>query len=1739
MKKTFLFALSLVTSLFTWAQTSPYTGNEVAAGDFFLYNVESGLWLQNNDGRNTGDWNTRGAVGTYGFEFGFSEIEGGWQLDPKFGHNHSMNSSNFYLDTGDGVTAWTLEPKTVEGVSNAYTIKAGDQVLGLDENENIALGTDNKSTWQLVTRAERVAYLKANGSVENPVDATFLIMDPGFANENERANAWIWERDGGNVDSPRWYWCRRSYAIWNSNSFKISQVISEIPNGTYKLTVKGYYRDGSANDVMARRADGTERILGKYFINTDKAPFKSIIDGGSPTVIDGLFWAGNDELGYCPDNADAFNRIFQDYPENYLNEGVVSVVTAKSMTIGIEKLEKNPSDWLAWDDFRLTYMGSNIDIAAMQEALQKAIDNAKAWNTANTTAALATALDAAISGAEGMLTSEDEDELSAATAAVSDALAAAQAVNAATLKAYIELAQKYQVDVEAANTVLAEATAQDAINTALLKLQAAVKVGILGGAADIYTGVAPAAGDFYLFNIGTGMWLNQGSDWCTHAAVDQAGLLVTFEENGDGFIFRTPWGSFNNSPYTDTPANTVYTFQAVEGKEGVYNILESGRLLGWNPLGHTDGEKYWASISNTEGADPADPNFQWKVVSKADRDALLAAAKKDAPVDATYLINNPSLQRQPGYDMWDKEVNGGNGGARVDNKGGDRSPNFAWEYWNCDNFKFSQKIEGLTPGLYEVSVQGVWREGDGGNQARIVNEGGTLNQKAYLLANDEKALLPNIASCPDFVPGVATQASDKGNFPNWPAEVIEFFEYGAYKTSVKAFVGEDGVLTIGVAVDEKAEWGDWIVFDNFRLTYLGNNDDVNYDRAVNAIKDGQTYRLFTEQEGVKYYLDAAGKLVDTTKKAATFTFNAVKVTGTLYETGWNLGSKFTNPSLTNGSSGDVVQNGGINVGSNDRNDWERQVFFLNTEGKYAIRATNANSENWGANTYWDFVEFQELPAAGYSLNPSYVWEIEENVDNRPAAFAKTQEWGAKLQYIEGLVTDGNQYTSNAKDPSEGSYQALVDGDYTTFFHSTWHTSNDPQADHYLQAELPEAAQDFYFYFKKRSQNNNNRPTTIVVSGSNDGETFTDITTIAEGLPTGATPIDYMSAKVAAPEAYKYLRFAVPTTNNGAKTGDHVFFTFSEFYILPSNELTDAAAPLMVGDYTDLEDADIETINTLDEQINAAVTKLELAADLADLNAIADKLQAQVDATDTYTAEEGVAAAATTAISNIKDATYTTKDEINAAKADIVAAAKEFFGAITAKKSIDITDWFIVNPYPLTKDGWEGTNFGTASDGVCEYWNVSAGTFHQIINLPAGNYKLTAIALQRTDMEGIIYAGDNSVVIAQATTDEANNRGQAAAWFAAGNGVNEVEFTTEGGEIEIGLLADANNGDHWTVWQNFTLTMVGDEAPVVEPLELTLDVERYPGMGYSVTEASVDFTEAIAFLGVEELTDDMLTVVNPDGTEVASTSTDGWFNAEGVATTWGDNTAINVKFFQAIPDGAYTICDMNGADEVGKTYTTKWALTANGKKVIYTINVTFVEKLAPVIANLSEVNVADTKAVDLTSELGKCYEALTGNVDIAAILTTLGVESINDLAIFAVASDGTLDDNYKLGTTDGWRNADGDWQSWGENAFFYVKVDFTRESAQIYEAGGMDGKNTTDEWENPASYKARYVFVNMASENLDAVVLEVTLTYIVPTGISSIGADLNNATIFDLNGRKISKIQKGGIYIVNGKKVTIK
>ena len=162
-----------------------------------------------------------------------------------------------------------------------------------------------------------------------------------------------------------------------------------------------------------------------------------------------------------------------------------------------------------------------------------------------------------------------------------------------------------------------------------------------------------------------------------------------------------------------------------------------------------------------------------------------------------------------------------------------------------------------------------------------------------------------------------------------------------------------------------------------------------------------------------------------------------------------------------------------------------------------------------------------------------------------------------LQRFYGLVTnagtgiagDGQficNYPAGTNQESDNAYANLIDGVYTTFFHSGYGASLGT-GKHYLQANLNKAVKSFRFYFKKRSQNNNNRPTGITIQGSNDGNTWENITTINSGFPSDASVIDYYSGEITCTTAYSKLRFTIDSTNGGT-----AFYTFSEFYILPNN-----------------------------------------------------------------------------------------------------------------------------------------------------------------------------------------------------------------------------------------------------------------------------------------------------------------------------------------------------------------------------------------------------------------------------------------------------------------------------------------------------------------------------------------------------------------------------------------------------------
>ena len=150
----------------------------------------------------------------------------------------------------------------------------------------------------------------------------------------------------------------------------------------------------------------------------------------------------------------------------------------------------------------------------------------------------------------------------------------------------------------------------------------------------------------------------------------------------------------------------------------------------------------------------------------------------------------------------------------------------------------------------------------------------------------------------------------------------------------------------------------------------------------------------------------------------------------------------------------------------------------------------------------------------------------------------------------GIAGDGQficNYPASTSQESGNAYANLIDGNYTTFFHSGYGNTIG-EGSHYLQATLNNPAKSWRFYFKKRSQNDNNRPTKITIQGSADGDAWENITVISSGFPTSSSVLDYYSELISTETAYKYLRFTVNTTNNNT-----VFYTFSEFYILPNNE----------------------------------------------------------------------------------------------------------------------------------------------------------------------------------------------------------------------------------------------------------------------------------------------------------------------------------------------------------------------------------------------------------------------------------------------------------------------------------------------------------------------------------------------------------------------------------------------------------
>lgn len=151
---------------------------------------------------------------------------------------------------------------------------------------------------------------------------------------------------------------------------------------------------------------------------------------------------------------------------------------------------------------------------------------------------------------------------------------------------------------------------------------------------------------------------------------------------------------------------------------------------------------------------------------------------------------------------------------------------------------------------------------------------------------------------------------------------------------------------------------------------------------------------------------------------------------------------------------------------------------------------------------------------------------------------------------DGLIINASQLSSNAVEPKEGSLAALIDNDFTTFFHSTWSQANPMDEFHYLQIDLNDAYKQIALKYSKRQVDaDNGSPVTLRIEVTNTPEDESCWTYLGNQIctydydfgNTGLLPLDFGDT------AYRHIRLTIEKTIGNTRVNDNLFFFWSELH----------------------------------------------------------------------------------------------------------------------------------------------------------------------------------------------------------------------------------------------------------------------------------------------------------------------------------------------------------------------------------------------------------------------------------------------------------------------------------------------------------------------------------------------------------------------------------------------------------------
>lgn len=329
----------------------------------------------------------------------------------------------------------------------------------------------------------------------------------------------------------------------------------------------------------------------------------------------------------------------------------------------------------------------------------------------------------------------------------------------------------------------------------------------------------PEDGTYYIKNVATGKYLAGGSSWGTHAIVDAHGMDLGLAVLEDGkYTIDTQLSNGGEKHYL----NGVYCDGAAFG----WTLTMTKTDAGEDAVIISDGTNNLTTAEGTDEvalAENVDDYSKWICVSVEERMAELLTATADNGKDASWLLPGRNFGRN------DLRNSNWNGTLSI---GGDNT-NMCAERFNT-TFDVYQTIN-VPNGKYTVEVQGFYRNG-GYVDAAGKHVDGSEQLLAAAYANTVETPLQSIfaeaGNCE--AEGTATTDGIEGAFPNNMKAASAFFTAGLYNNVIENVVVVDGTLTVGVRKSE-ATANDWSIFDNFRITYYGEIQDLTiYKEAYEA-----------------------------------------------------------------------------------------------------------------------------------------------------------------------------------------------------------------------------------------------------------------------------------------------------------------------------------------------------------------------------------------------------------------------------------------------------------------------------------------------------------------------------------------------------------------------------------------------------------------------------------------------------------------------------------------------------------------------------------------------------------------------------------------------------------------------------------------------------------------------------------------------------------------------------------------